>query len=134
MNLFNQEEVLTIIDRWYKGFDSHAPIETYKSLLAQGDIFIDLPPVPKTDFESFSTWYKENNKTFFDGKHTLKSIDITLDKETATAVIPLHWDVRMWTPGDAKSRELHLDMLTTITFIPDSETGAPRIQKYLSEE
>ncbi|QRN86767.1 hypothetical protein JR334_06085 [Clostridia bacterium] len=134
MNLFNKEEVLAVIKNWYDSFDSHAPIETYKSLLAQGELFIDLPPKPKTDFESFSTWYEENNKTFFDGKHTLKSIDISMEKETATAIIPLHWDVRMWTPGDAKSNELHLDMVTTITFVPDPETGAPRIQKYLSEE
>jgi hypothetical protein len=134
MNSFSKEQVLKVLHKWYEGFDSHAPIETYKSLLSGGDIFIDLPPAPKTNFQDFSSWYEANNKTFFDGKHTLKSIDITMEKDQATAVIPMHWDVRLWTPGDAKSSELHLDMVATITLVPDEATGEPRIKRYLVEE
>ena len=134
MSSFTKEQVLRVLNAWYEGFDSHAPIETYTALLASGEIFIDLPPEPKTDFASFSAWYENNNKTFFDGKHTLKSIDVTMEEDQATAVIPMHWDVRMWTPGDAKSSELHLDMVATVTLVPDQETGEPRIKRYLVEE
>ena len=134
MNIFSKEQVLEVLQKWYDGFDSHAPIETYKSLLADGDLFIDLPPTPKTDFATFSAWYEENNKTFFDGKHTLNNIEVNLEGEQATADIDMHWDVRMWTPGDATSIELHLDMVATITLVPDEATGKPRIKRYLVQE
>lgn len=134
MTSFNEQKVLDVLHAWYDGFDTHAPIDRYRGLLAAGDIFIDLPPEPKTDFDSFSAWYEENNRTFFDGKHTLKRIDVTLENDQAVAVIPMRWDVRTWTPGDANSTELHLDMVATVTLIPDGDTGEPRIKRYEVEE
>ena len=134
MSKLTKTQVLDTLQRWYDGFDSHAPIETYHSLLAEGEIFIDLPPSPKTDFDTFSVWYEKNNKTFFDGKHTLKNIDVSIDQDVATATVDMRWDVRSWVPGDANSSELHLDMVATVTLVLDQATQEPRIQRYLVKE
>ncbi len=134
MNAFTKENILETLKQWYDGFDTHAPIEHYTNLLTDEQLFIDLPPVPKTNFEEFATWYASNNQTFFDGKHTLHEIDMHWEEDHATVVIPLHWTVRTWAPPAAHSTQLNLDMIATIILVPDDQTGKPRIQRYTVKE
>ena len=130
MNNFTRETIMQLLLKWYTGFDEHAPISSYQDLLVSQDLFIDLPPRPSTSFRDFSDWYLANNQKFFDGKHTLKDIQIDLGENQAQVVIDMNWTVRTWTPPEAKSLQLNLDMISYITIEKDAITGKPKIKNY----
>lgn len=134
MSLFNEQTIREVISQWYQGFDDHKPIEHFQGLLASKDLYIDLPPQPSTSLEAFAQWFDNNCHTFFDGTHTIKDISIEINTDQAMATIPLHWSVRTWNPPAAKSTQLELDLIASLTFIKDKKSGRPLLIRYETNE
>ncbi len=77
----------------------------------------------------FEGWYQRALRMFFDEEHTLKEFDVTIspDGSKADVKVFVNWKARTWTPIDAKSNFLNLDIHQTWVVVP-SETGAPLIK------
>ena len=98
--------------RWYKGLDTHLPeVEMLKFLVTEG-LEQQWPDYHVQSLADFEGWYQRALRLFFDEQHTLKEFSITpsADGSTADVKVFVNWQARVWTPGDARSKFLNLDI------------------------
>jgi len=107
-----QDEVRAMAVKWYGGLDGHLPeVEMLKFLVTDG-LEQQWPDYHVQNLADFEGWYQRALRLFFDEKHTLKEFSVTPngDGSTANVKVFVNWQARTWTPGDAKSKYLNLDI------------------------
>jgi uncharacterized repeat protein (TIGR02543 family) len=77
----------------------------------------------------FEGWYQRALRLFFDEVHTLKEFTVTpsADGTKADVKVFVNWQARVWTPGDARSKYLNLDIHQTWVVVR-GDNGKPLIQ------
>jgi hypothetical protein len=106
------EEVRAFALKWYGGLDNHLPeVEMLKFLVSEG-LEQQWPDYHVQSLVDFEGWYQRALRLFFDEQHTLKEFAVTPSADGATADVKVfvNWQARVWTPGDARSKFLNLDI------------------------
>lgn len=103
-NRLTEEMVRKVVLTWYSGTNEHRPVEDLTVLLAD-DVEMRYPNTPDTftGHDAFKRWYADVLGRFFDETHEVQSFDITLDGNSATALVVVRWEWRSWTVGAARS-------------------------------
>lgn len=129
MTTLNETDIRSMAVNWYGGLDSHQPeVEMLKFLVPEG-LEQQWPDYHVQSLADFEGWYQRALRLFFDELHTLKSFDVTVspDGSKADVKVFVNWQARVWTPGDAKSKYLNLDIHQTWVVVPDA-SGKPLIK------
>ena len=115
--------------KWYGGLDGHLPeVEMLKFLVPEG-LEQQWPDYHVQNLADFEGWYQRALRLFFDEVHTLKEFNVTpsTDGSTADVKVFVNWQARTWTPGDAKSKYLNLDIHQSWIVVRSAE-GSPLIK------
>lgn len=123
------DEVRDMAVRWYSGLDNHLPeVEMLKFLVTEG-LEQQWPDYHVQSLVDFEGWYQRALRLFFDEQHTLKEFTVTpsADGSQADVKVFVNWQARVWTPGDARSKFLNLDIHQT-WIVVRSDDGKPVIK------
>jgi hypothetical protein len=126
-----KSEVSEFVAKWYQKLDLHAPLEDYRSLLAEQELEMQFPEGTFRDFEGFKSWYERVIGIFFDEVHTLKEIKlISVSSEQAEVSIIVNWQASVWNPPASKSERIILDAYQTWVMKRSPQTQKLVIQTY----
>jgi uncharacterized repeat protein (TIGR02543 family) len=117
---------------WYSGLDNHLPeVEMLKFLVTEG-LEQRWPDWHVQSLADFEGWYQHALRTFFDEVHTLHEFNVTVspDGSKADVKVFVNWQARIWTPIEARSQHLNLDIHQTWEVVLSPE-GKPII-KFIS--
>ena len=128
-NPLSQETVREMAVRWYGGLDNHIPeVEMLKFLVTE-DLEMQWPDYHVVDLASFEGWYQRALGIFFDEQHTLKEFTVTPRADVnADVKVFVNWKARVWTPREAKSKNLNLDIHQTWIIAPSPDGTKPLIK------
>jgi hypothetical protein len=121
--------IRAMAEAWYGGLDSHWPeVEMLKFLVTEG-LEQQWPDYHVQSLADFEGWYQRALRLFFDELHTLKEFNVTIspDGSKADVKVFVNWQARVWTPVDAKSKYLNLDIHQTWVVVPSAD-GKPLIK------
>jgi len=96
----SEESVRNVILGWYHATNEHLPAADLERMLAD-DVRMSYPNRPEIieGIPAFREWYADVLVKFFDETHVVESWDISIDDDTAVAVVVVRWETRSWTPG-----------------------------------
>ncbi|MFN8452150.1 MAG: hypothetical protein U0521_27035 [Anaerolineae bacterium] len=127
---FSEAAIREMGVRWYGSLDSHEPeIDMLKFLVPEG-LEQQWPDYHVQSLVDFEGWYQRALGLFFDELHTIKEFNVTIspDGSKADVKVFVNWKARVWTPREAKSKFLNLDIHQTWVLVPEAGTGKPLIK------
>jgi len=129
-----KEEIDELADRWYKALDVHAPVEQLHAMMLDEGNEMMWPELPTRGHAEFTVWYEKVTRRFFDEVHTVKSVESTIDGDTATVKVVVNWQASVWEPPSPKSKLLHMDAFQTWEVVRSPETGKAVIKRYVVDD
>jgi hypothetical protein len=102
-------DVREMVTKWYQLLDVHAPEVDLLPLLSDAGLEMQFPEGPLHGLDDFKHWYETVTHTFFDEKHVLKEVNVTLSGERADIDIIVNWQARRWRPPLAQSDWIGFD-------------------------
>ncbi len=139
--MLTQGEIEELAVEWYNKLDVHAPLEEYRSLLAEEGLNMVFPEITCRNFEDFAKWYQGGEtlpgviNLFFDEVHTLKLVrPIDISPEQATVKVIVKWETSKWKVGAAISERMVMDAYQTwiVKRSPTSQKAV--IQSYIVDD
>ncbi len=134
-------EIQELAVEWYNKLDIHAPLEEYKSMLAEEGLEMRFPEGSYQGFESFAGWYRgdANNpgviNLFFDEVHTLKLVrPVAICAEEATVKVIVKWEASKWNAPAPISERIVMDAYQTWVVKRSPTSQKPVIQIYTVDE
>ena len=64
---------------------------------------MEWPELPTHGHAEFTVWYEKVTRRFFDEVHTIKSVEATIDGDTASVKVVVNWKASVWEPPTPKS-------------------------------
>lgn len=130
---FTQDEINTFVADWYKLLDVHAPLESYKPLIADNFV-LTVPEFTVEGWEGFKGWYERAIGLFFDEVHEVKSAEIVGTEGDITQVkVVVRWEASRWIPPAATSDRIIMDAYQT-WHLTRSAAGTPVFVKYIVDK
>jgi hypothetical protein len=122
------EAVRLFVYDWFLALDQHFAPEQVLPMVAP-DPTVVLPEGRLHTTAEFADWYHAVTHRFFDEKHTLKRLDVTLVSPAEARVsLVVNWQARVWDPPADQSSWLGFDATQDWTIV--LRDGAPRIAVY----
>ena len=131
--MLTQESIQTFVTDWYLKLDVHAPMVEILPLLADSELECVFPEVTVYGYAGFESWYQRVIRTFFDEVHTVNKADATIDGDTATVDVVVHWEASVWNAPEATSKRIDADAYQTWT-LKDGPNGTPILTKYVVDD
>lgn len=78
----------------------------------------------------FEGWFQRVIRIFFDEVHTVKSVESTIDGNTAVSKVVVQWEASVWNAPEAYSKRIKCDAFQTWEIVEGPE-GQPLIAKYI---
>lgn len=108
-----QETIKSFAEAWYKGLDVHVPMVNLLPMLLDEGLVMNWPEGQTLGHEGFEAWYQRVIRIFFDEVHTVKSTDATINGNTATVKVVVHWEASVWEAPAPNSKRISLDAYQT---------------------
>ncbi len=138
LTALTEAEVKELAVEWYTKLDVHAPLEEYKSVLAEEGLEMRFPEGTFKGFEGFASWYRGDDRNpgviniFFDEAHTLKLVrSISVSEEKAEIKVIVKWEASKWDPPAPISQRIVMDAYQTWVVKRSPTTKKPVIQIYI---
>ncbi|MDJ0730911.1 MAG: hypothetical protein QNJ33_13050 [Crocosphaera sp.] len=134
-------EIQELAVEWYNKLDVHAPLEEYKSLLAEEGLEMRFPEGTYQGFDSFAGWYQgdANNpgviNLFFDEVHTLKLVNpVNISAQEASVKVIVKWEASKWNAPAPMSERIIMDAYQTWVVKRSPTSQKAVIQIYTVDE
>jgi hypothetical protein len=119
-SVFHDDNVKQFAEAWFYALDIHASTETCEAFLAGEDLKMIFPEQTLHGLNDFRAWYAGGTYSdgssapgvmniFFDEIHTLQSVAVRVEGDTATADVVVGWQASWFTPPAAKSKRTAMD-------------------------
>jgi steroid delta-isomerase-like uncharacterized protein len=126
----NETAVRDLVKNWYQLLDVHAPETDLVPLLSKSGLEMQFPEGLLHGIEDFRRWYETVTHTFFDEKHVVKEVNVTLAGDRAEVNLIVNWQARRWRPPIAQTDWLGFDAYQRWTVILNA-AGQPVIVSYI---
>ncbi len=126
-----ETKVRQMVEKWYQLLDVHAPEAELLPLLSESGLEMKLPEGPVNGLDGFGGWYQTVTHAFFDEKHVLKEVNVTLSDDRADVEIVVDWQAKRWRPPAAKSEALDFIAAQRWVVVPSTTKGEPVILTYI---
>jgi SnoaL-like domain len=127
----NETKIRQLVEKWYQLLDVHASENELLPLLSDAGLEMQFPEGPLHGLEDFKRWYQTVTHTFFDEKHVLKEVTVTLSGDRADVKILVNWQAKRWRPPVPKSDSLDFDAAQSWVVIRSPSSGKPVILTYI---
>ena len=126
----NETAVRDLVKNWYQLLDVHAPETDLVPLLSETGLEMQFPEGPLHGLDDFRRWYETVTHTFFDEKHVLKEVNVTLAADRADVNLIVNWQASRWKPPSAQTDRLGFDAYQRWT-VTRNAAGRPVIVSYI---
>ncbi len=143
----SEAQIRGLVYEWYRKLDVHAPVEELLGSLSE-DLEMVLPETTLHGLEAFRAWYEGGSNTlglpgviniFFDEKHELKRLDVTIAATgdaaqwRAELTLVVRWEARRWKPPAAASQYLGFDAWQRWLLVLQPQTNRAVVKRYIVE-
>jgi len=125
----NEAKVRELVEKWYQLLDVHAPEADLLPLLSE-KLEMTLPEGPVHGLDGFRNWYQTVTHVFFDEKHVLRQVNVTISGERADVSLVVNWQAKRWRPPAPRSESLDFDAFQRWVVVR-APNGEPVIQTYI---
>jgi hypothetical protein len=127
----NETKVRQLVEKWYQLLDVHAPEADVLALLSDTGLELMLPEGPVHGVDGFRRWYQTVTHAFFDEKHVLNEVNVTISDERADVDIIVNWQAKRWRPPAANSEALDFVAVQHWVVVCSAPKGEPVILTYI---
>ena len=93
--------------------DIHVPMVDILPYLADDELKMIFPEATVYGHAGFEGWYQRVIRIFFDEVHTVKSVESTIDGDTASVKVVVQWEASVWNAPEPYSKRIKLDAYQT---------------------
>jgi len=127
-----EEGVTTLARNWFEALDRHDPIDAVIPFLSANGLVMRFPEGTFRGLGDFRKWYDAVSNKFFDEKHELRWVRVSLEGEVAKVRLTVNWQAKTWQPPEPTSKWLGFDATQSWTIV--AENGVARIRDYTVED
>jgi hypothetical protein len=127
--MLTNESIEKLATDWYRKLDVHAPMVELLPLLIDEGLEMVFPEATVYGYAGFEGWFQRVIRIFFDEVHTLKTVESTINGDTASVKVVVKWEASVWNAPEAYSKRITLDAFQTWE-VKAGEDGRALITKY----
>ncbi|GAB3971927.1 hypothetical protein GCM10028806_23080 [Spirosoma terrae] len=111
--MLTNESITQLAKDWYHMLDIHVPMVDILPYLADDELKMIFPEATVYGHAGFEGWYQRVIRIFFDEVHTVKSVESTIDGDTASVKVVVQWEASVWNAPEPYSKRIKLDAYQT---------------------
>lgn len=111
--MLTNESITQLAKDWYHMLDIHVPMVDILPYLANDELKMVFPEATVYGHAGFEGWYQRVIRIFFDEVHTVKSVESTIDGDTASVKVVVQWEASVWNAPEPYSKRIKLDAYQT---------------------
>lgn len=131
--MLTQESIEKLATDWYKKLDVHAPMVEVLPMLIDEGLEMVFPEATVYGYAGFEGWFQRVIRIFFDEVHTLKTVEPTINGDTAVVKVVVQWEASVWNAPEPYSKRIVLDAYQTWE-VKAGENGSALITKYTVDD
>jgi hypothetical protein len=131
----DKKAILQLVYEYYSKLDDCEDIKEFMTLISWDDFEIINGASVIDTFEKYEKWYEEIKKSMFNKKHVVEKLEIGKSLEDSyTVSIDMNFTGNSWTPGHARSKDIHVTGKIEWKVSRDSESNKMKINRYSISE
>lgn len=111
--MLTNESITKLAKDWYHMLDIHVPMVEILPYLDDATLKMVFPEATVYGHAGFEGWYQRVIRIFFDEVHTVKTVESTIDGDTASVKVVVQWEASVWNGPEPYSKRIKLDAYQT---------------------